>query len=338
MHELSEHRPALTEVESGRAPEMLGDQRRVYVVHGRNTEARDAMHEFLQALGLQPLEWNQAAVLTANPATYIGPVLQEAFSQVQAIVILMTPDDEAKLRGPFLKSDDALYERTLTPQARPNVLFEAGMAMGGYEKQTILVELGQPLRPFSDIGGRHTVRLDDSTASRQVLAQRLEMAGCKVDMTGISWHTAGRFEAAVLTPPAGVYVYDGDEAAKKQVHGHLKNLGIRVVDGGERSCLLPFHDWLASLRPEMNAAIVVAAPRSTGTGVITWSTESVYFLGLLQGLLGPDHVIVMTQRKCGLCGVVTVQPYVSYDPGSLQQSFPELDLALKKAGALPWRP
>lgn len=36
----------------------------VFVVHGRNESARDSMFQFLRALGLEPLEWDQAVSLT----------------------------------------------------------------------------------------------------------------------------------------------------------------------------------------------------------------------------------------------------------------------------------
>jgi hypothetical protein len=108
----------------------------------------------------------------------------------------LTPDDEARLRVSFRKPDEQEYEINLTPQARPNVLFEAGMAFGRFPERTILVELGK-LRPFSDITGRHTVKLDDSTQKRQDLAQRLQKARCPVDLTGIAWHTEGNFNEAL---------------------------------------------------------------------------------------------------------------------------------------------
>lgn len=71
-------------------------------------------------------------------------------------------------------------------------LFEAGMAMGRFPERTILVELGN-LRPFSDIGGRHVIRPDNTTQKRQELAQRLETAGCGINLKGTDWHTAGDF-------------------------------------------------------------------------------------------------------------------------------------------------
>jgi len=66
--------------------------------------------------------------------------------------VLFTPDDEARQRDEFHTPHDEAYETELTPQARPNVLFEAGMAMGRDERRTILVQLGK-VRPFSDIAG-----------------------------------------------------------------------------------------------------------------------------------------------------------------------------------------
>ena len=108
----------------------------------------------------------------------------------------MTPDDEAHLREPFRVESDPPHETQLSGQARPNVLFEAGMAMGRDADRTVLVEVGT-LRPFSDVAGLHTIRLDGSSQRRQELAQRLLSAGCPVNMDGTDWHTAGAFETAL---------------------------------------------------------------------------------------------------------------------------------------------
>ncbi|WP_433057054.1 TIR domain-containing protein [Dactylosporangium sp. CS-033363] len=172
--------------------------RRVFVVHGRNLPARDAMFAFLRALGLTPIEWSTAIGWTGSATPYIGDVLDTAFDRAQAVVVLMTPDEVAYLR-PEYAHDELDPEIQAAAQARPNVLFEAGMAMGRNVKRTVLVELGQ-VRPFSDVGGRHAVRINDSAERRKDLAQRLLTAGCSVDMTGADWLSAGTF---VVPPPPG---------------------------------------------------------------------------------------------------------------------------------------
>jgi predicted nucleotide-binding protein len=175
------------------AERITGDPRKVFVVHGRNGAARKSMFDFLRAIGLRPLEWSQICAATGDSTPYIGQVLDKAFSLAQAVVVLMTPDDEAWLKTEFQSEHDENYEKQLTPQARPNVLFEAGMAMGRNASRTVLVQIGT-LRPFSDIGGRHMLRLTNTVASRQELAQRLKTAGCEVDLTGPDWHEAGSFD------------------------------------------------------------------------------------------------------------------------------------------------
>jgi len=153
-------------------PQKTMNPKCVFVVHGRNMALRDSMFSFLRAIGLQPLEWSQALKETGEASPYIGHVLDTAFSKAQAIVVLMTPDDEARLRQEFHSPTDDHFEKQLTAQARPNVLFEAGMAMGRDAKRTVLVQVGQ-LRPFSDISGRHVLRLKNTSPSRQELADRL---------------------------------------------------------------------------------------------------------------------------------------------------------------------
>jgi hypothetical protein len=59
----------------------------------------------------------------------------------------------------------------------------------------VLVELGE-VRPFSDVAGRHAVRLANDPQKRKDLAQRLQDAGCAVDLSGNDWLTTGDF-----TPP-----------------------------------------------------------------------------------------------------------------------------------------
>ncbi len=168
-------------------------RKRVFVVHGRDEVARRSLFAFLRAAGLEPIEWNEAIQFTGKATPYIGEVLEAAFSRAQAVVVLMTPDDEARLREDLLKPHDPEIERSPTGQARPNVIFEAGMAFGFQPERTILVELGS-LRSFSDIAGRHSVRISNSPRDRLGLIQRLQSAGCATAQNRTDWLTEGDFK------------------------------------------------------------------------------------------------------------------------------------------------
>ncbi|TWX37394.1 nucleotide-binding protein [Frigoribacterium sp. ACAM 257] len=167
--------------------------RSVFVIHGRNEAARKGLFEYLRAIGLLPIEWSEALAMTGSASPYIGDVLDAAFERAQAVIVLQTPDDVAHLHESLTYPGDP--ETAPQMQPRPNVLFEAGMAMGRNPDRTLIVELGQ-VKVFSDIHGRHSVRLDNSVAKRQDLANRLLTAGCDVRMQGTDWHEAGD-----LTPP-----------------------------------------------------------------------------------------------------------------------------------------
>lgn len=174
--------------------ERSNDPKSVFVVHGRNTAARDEVFKFLRALGLVPLEWSEAIKRTGEGSPYIGRVLDVAFETAQAVLVLMTPDEMACLWKAYAEGDQD-PECEPSPQPRPNVLFEAGMAIGRSEERTIIVEFGS-IRPFSDIAGRHVVRLDETIESRKEIKTRLETAGCDVSTADDSWQVVG-----ILEPP-----------------------------------------------------------------------------------------------------------------------------------------
>jgi predicted nucleotide-binding protein len=176
------------------------DPREVFVVVGRNTEANTAMFTFLRAINLRPIEWSTAIAATGSGSPYIGDALEAAFARAKAVVVFMTPDDVAQIRPEYASGPDD-PELKLTPQARPNVLFEAGMALGLHRDRTIIVELGT-LRGLSDLAGRHVVRIDNTPQKRNELANRLKNAGCAVDTDGPDWYEAGDFTAPKV--PSGL--------------------------------------------------------------------------------------------------------------------------------------
>jgi predicted nucleotide-binding protein len=164
----------------------------VFVVHGRDRLAKDAVFAFLRAVGVKPIEWNSAVAMSKGASPYVGQILEAAFANARAIVVLLTPDDLVQLRPDLVTPADRPYERTLTGQARPNVLFEAGMAFVTHPARTLLVQIGN-VKEFSDVGGRHVVHMTNDFTKRQELATKLTNAGCDVDTSGSDWVIAGDF-------------------------------------------------------------------------------------------------------------------------------------------------
>lgn len=164
----------------------------LFVVHGRDTKLNEDMFSFLRAIGLNPLEWNQAVKQARGANPNVTDIVKTALKSVQGVIVMFSPDEEARLKTKF--RDPKRESSALEGQARPNVIFEAGIALGAHHEKTLLVEIGD-VRKISDIAGMHILRLSNSASSRKELAQRLKnKLKFKVDTTGNSWLTVGNFE------------------------------------------------------------------------------------------------------------------------------------------------
>ena len=164
----------------------------VFVVHGRDEPLRRSMFAFLRALGLRPMEWAHAVREAKGANPYVGEIINSAMARVQAVVVLFSPDELAQLKDHFCSRDEMKTEGKLQGQPRPNVLFEAGLALGAHPEKTLLVQVGK-VRSFSDIAGKHLVKLTDDFDKRNELGNRLENIGCPVNKTGNDWMTEGTF-------------------------------------------------------------------------------------------------------------------------------------------------
>ncbi|SPF35231.1 hypothetical protein SBA4_1620002 [Candidatus Sulfopaludibacter sp. SbA4] len=182
----------------------------------------------------------------------------------------------ARLGRRYLSAHDGHEEKYLTPQARPNVLFEAGMAFGKYPDRTVICVLGAT-RKFSDIEGRHVVHLSNKPESRQKLADRLKTAKCLVKTEHKSdWLHSGDFDSALHNPD----IRDGnnpfrlklvkrwancDEHAtyKRKVWMHIRN------DGDD--CLAISHSGWKAMSGGMRAKIVSSTLQLKLGG--TWCPE-----------------------------------------------------------------
>jgi hypothetical protein len=147
--------------------------REVFLIHGMDEQARDAVARLLRAVDLRPLDWEELISRTGDPAPYAGRVLEQAFADNQAAIVLFTPDDTRP-----------------AGDGRPNVLFRAGMAMALQPDRTIVVELGD-VQSIGDLAGRQVVRLTADPGSQRrgqsQIIQLLRVAGCELSTDGVEW-------------------------------------------------------------------------------------------------------------------------------------------------------
>ncbi|GAQ55169.1 TIR domain-containing protein [Streptomyces acidiscabies] len=167
--------------------------RSVFVVHGRDEEVRSAMFELLRRLDLKPLEWEQLVRATGKASPFLGEVVAHAPSQAQAALVLLTPDDIAKLHPQLLGDRESADETQLTGQPRQNVLIELGMVLMAYPERTVIVEVGR-LRQPADTAGRNVIRFDGSEESLRKIVARLKVAECQLDDSRGDWLDTSRFE------------------------------------------------------------------------------------------------------------------------------------------------
>jgi predicted nucleotide-binding protein len=162
----------------------------VFVVHGRDMEAAEALFGFLEALGLHPLGWETLVAACGTASPYLRDVIVKGIAMAQAAVVLMTPDDTVSLHSDLHAPAEDVHETVPAMQARPNVIFELGMALATYADRTIVLMAGKH-RPFADLAGLNYIELTDKDECLQKIRWRLETARCQV--SGTDWQARAWF-------------------------------------------------------------------------------------------------------------------------------------------------
>jgi predicted nucleotide-binding protein len=178
----------------------MPDDKKVFVIHGRNLEARKEMGIYLRALGLEPINFDDLRASLGGTPT-IAEIVMAGMEQAKGVVALFTADEYAALR-PDLRHGES-GEAVERWQSRPNVLIEAGIAFGIDRKRVVLVKLGKVSLP-SDFGGIHALSpTNDTKGHRNTLRNTLKaITGAVSD--GSDWMAHGDFEAEAVVGLSGV--------------------------------------------------------------------------------------------------------------------------------------
>ena len=141
--------------------------RKIFIVHGHDGGARDAVARTVSELGLDPV------ILHEKPNQ--GATLIEKFEKnadVGFAIILLTPDDEGR----------AKKEKSLSERARQNVILEMGYFIGRLGRDHVMVLRKGDIEMPSDVVGVVYEPLDDGGAWRFKLGKELQAAGYDVDL------------------------------------------------------------------------------------------------------------------------------------------------------------
>lgn len=117
---------------SDRRRNAIGKDDLVFIIHGRNTEVLRELRTWLSSLGLFAKGFDEhRSELGGSPT--IMQVIRKGLGESRAIIALITPDELAFLRPELHREHDSSSDRQRW-QARPNVLFEADMALRSPER------------------------------------------------------------------------------------------------------------------------------------------------------------------------------------------------------------
>ncbi|GAA0018536.1 TIR domain-containing protein [Bradyrhizobium diazoefficiens] len=168
-------RERMDDLASSYAPEgaSLGDEvpqfsQRVFVVHGREGEEREAVARFLEKLGLEAVILHEQPNKGRALITKFGAVA----SDIGFAVVLMTPDDVGGLQG-----------QPQHPRARQNVIFELGFFIGMLGPERVAALVSSEVERPSDFDGVVYISIDNDW--RLPLCRELKAAGYAIDVNKV---------------------------------------------------------------------------------------------------------------------------------------------------------
>lgn len=138
---------------------------KIFIVHGHDEGAREAVARFLLQLGLEPIILHEQA---NRGRTVIEKV--EAQGDVSFAVVLLTPDDEGCVKG-----------GTPEPRARQNVLLELGYFIGRLGRENVCALKRGTVEIPSDFAGVVWEPMDSGNGWKQSLGRELQAAGHSID-------------------------------------------------------------------------------------------------------------------------------------------------------------
>ena len=143
------------------------DNNKIFIVHGRDNEAKQEVARFIQNIGFEPIILHEQS---NSGMTIIEKI--EKFTNVGFGIILYTPCD----RGYEKNSPNEIKSR-----ARQNVVFEHGFLISKLGRKRVCALVKGDIEKPNDISGIVYIPFDDNEGWKISLAKEMKSAGYEVD-------------------------------------------------------------------------------------------------------------------------------------------------------------
>lgn len=145
------------------------NKRKVFIVHGRDNEAKFEVSRFIENLGLEPIILHEQA----NLGKTIIEKIEHYANDADFAIILYTPCDNGRgIHEPNSASKN---------RARQNVIFEHGYLMSKLGRENVCALVKGDIETPNDISGVVYINLDPYEGWKRAVSKELESCGYTID-------------------------------------------------------------------------------------------------------------------------------------------------------------
>lgn len=152
-------------------PQTPMDKSKVFIVHGHDDAAKEAVARFVEKIGLEAIILHEQA---SSGKTIIEKI--EEYTNVGFGIVLYTPCD----LGASQKEKDPLK-----PRARQNVVFEHGYLIGKIGRENVCALVKGDIETPTDISGVVYIKMEGEKEWKYKVADEMKESGYNVDLTKI---------------------------------------------------------------------------------------------------------------------------------------------------------
>ena len=152
-------------------PKAPMDKSKVFIVHGHDNAAKQAVARFVEKIGFEAIILHEQA---SSGKTIIEKI--EANSNVGFAIVLYTPCDLGRSKE---------EEDQLKPRARRNVIFEHGYLIGKIGRKNVSALVKGDVETPNDISGVVYIKMDEADSWKYAVGKEMKACGYDVDLNKI---------------------------------------------------------------------------------------------------------------------------------------------------------